>query len=167
MEKPVSDDRADRLYPARPLVGVGAVVWDGGRVLLERRGKPPAEGTWSLPGGLIEIGETAEDAVRREVVEECGIEVKVGPVLGLFEPIHRDQDGRVRYHFVVVDFLARYHSGELRAGDDAAELRGARPAELDLFALNPATRAMIDRSLALLDVEDQESHDERDPKATA
>jgi 8-oxo-dGTP diphosphatase len=88
-------------------------------------------------------------------------------VLGLFEPIHRDQDGRVRYHFVVVDFLARYHSGELRAGDDAAELRWARPAELDLFALNPATRAMIDRSLALLDVEDQESHDERDPKATA
>jgi 8-oxo-dGTP diphosphatase len=165
MEKPVSDDRTDRLYPARPLVGVGAVVWDNGRVLLERRGKPPAQGTWSLPGGLIEIGETAEDAVRREVVEECGIEVTVGPVLGLFEPIHRDQDGRVRYHFVVVDFLARYHSGELRAGDDAAELRWARPAELDLFALNPATRAMIDRALAQLTADDREPHRSYDTNA--
>ena len=80
-------DRSERLYPHRPLVGVGAVVWDGGRVLLERRGQPPAQGWWSLPGGLIELGETAEDAVRREVREECGIEVEVGPLFGLFEPI--------------------------------------------------------------------------------
>jgi mutator protein MutT len=133
------------------------VVWDGGRVLLERRGKPPALGAWSLPGGLIEIGETAEDAIRREVVEECGIEVTVGPVLGLFEPIHRDQDGRVRYHFVVVDFLAHYRSGEYRAGDDAAELCWVAPEELDRFALNPATRAMIDRALALLLAASRES----------
>jgi ADP-ribose pyrophosphatase YjhB (NUDIX family) len=85
--------------------------------------------------------------VRREVLEECGIEVTVGPVLGIFEPIHRDQDGRVRYHFVVVDFLAHYHSGKPRAGDDAAELRWVLPKDLDQFALMPATRAMIDRAL--------------------
>jgi len=149
----MSDDRTDRLYPVRPLVGVGAVVWDGRRVLLERRGKPPAQGAWSLPGGLIEVGETAEEAVQREVIEECGIEVAVGPVLGLFEPIHRDQDGRVRYHFVVVDFLAHYRSGEPHAGDDAADLCWVAPEELDRFALMPATRAMIDRALALLKAE--------------
>jgi ADP-ribose pyrophosphatase YjhB (NUDIX family) len=103
-----------------------------------------------LPGGLIEAGESAEEAVRREVREECGIEVAVGPVLGLFEPIHRDPDGRVRYHFVVVDFLAHHRSGEIRAGDDAADLCWVPPEELDQFALMPATRAMIDRALALL-----------------
>jgi 8-oxo-dGTP diphosphatase len=149
----MTDDRTDRLYPARPLVGVGAVVWDGRRVLLERRGRPPAQGTWSLPGGLIEVGETAEEAVRREVIEECGIEVTVGPVLGLFEPIHRDQDGRVRYHFVVVDFLAHYRSGELRTGDDAADLCWVPAEEIDRFSLMPATRSMIDRALALLKAE--------------
>jgi 8-oxo-dGTP diphosphatase len=149
----VSDDRSARLYPTRPLVGVGAVVWDGSRVLLERRGQPPAQGAWSLPGGLIEIGETVEEAVRREVREECGIEVMVGPLLGVFEPIHRDPDGRVRYHFVVLDFLARYRNGSIRAGDDAAELCWVCPAEFDLFALNPATRSMIERALALIEAD--------------
>jgi 8-oxo-dGTP diphosphatase len=150
----MSDDRSDRRYPARPLVGVGAVVWDGSRVLLERRGKPPAQGTWSLPGGLIELGETAEEAVRREVAEECGIEVTVGPLLGLFEPIDRDQEGRVRFHFVVLDFLARYRSGELRAGDDAADLCWVPYEELSRYPLMPPTRAMIDRSLARLTADD-------------
>jgi ADP-ribose pyrophosphatase len=103
-----------------------------------------------LPGGLIEVGETAEEAVRREVREECGIDVTVGPVLGLFEPIHREPDGRVRYHFVVVDFLTHYRSGDCLAGDDAAALCWVAPEELDRFALLPATRAMIDRALALL-----------------
>jgi mutator protein MutT len=150
----MASDRADRLYPARPLVGVGAVVWDGGRVLLERRGQPPAQGTWAIPGGLVEVGETAEAAVRREVREECGIEVAVGPVLGLFEPIQRDPDGRVRYHFVVVDFLAYYVSGELHTGDDAAETRWVAPADLPRYDLSPATRAMISRALTLVRVTD-------------
>jgi len=161
----MSDDRTDRLYPARPLVGVGVVIWDGTRVLLERRGRPPAQGAWALPGGLIEVGETAEDAVRREVREECGIEVTVGPLLGLFEPIHRDPDGRVRYHFVVIDFLAHYHDGQCRAGDDAADLRWVAPEDLDLFALMPATRAMIDRALTLLAADDWEPRRECVPKA--
>jgi 8-oxo-dGTP diphosphatase len=146
----MSADYSERIYPTRPLVGVGAVVWDGGRVLLERRGQPPAQGSWSLPGGLIDVGETAEDAVRREVREECGIDVKVGPVLGIFEPIVRDPDGRVRYHYVVVDYLAYYHDGEVQAGDDAADLAWAAPADLDAYALLPATQQMIARALAVV-----------------
>jgi mutator protein MutT len=139
----MSDDRTERMYPVRPMVGVGAVVWDGRRVLLERRGKPPAQGSWSLPGGLIEVGETAEAAVRREVMEECGITVTVGPILGLFEPIQCDLDDRIRYHFVVIDFLVYYHDGELRIGDDAADLRWVDPEDLPAYALNPATYEMI------------------------
>ena len=104
------------LYPRRPLIGVGAVVWDGRSVLLEQRGQPPGEGSWSLPGGLVDVGETAEAAVRREVREECGIEVTVGPLLGVFEPIVRDPDGRVRYHYVVVDYLAYHHGGAVQVG---------------------------------------------------
>jgi len=146
----MSSDRSDRIYPSRPLVGVGAVVWDGERVLLERRGQPPAQGSWSLPGGLIELGETAEEAIRREVTEECGIDVTVGPVLGLFEPIQRDPDKRIRYHFVVVDFLVRYRSGETRAGDDAAELRWVAPRELETYGLMPATRDMIARAMEVV-----------------
>jgi mutator protein MutT len=146
----MADDRAERLYPARPLPGVGAVVWNGAELLLERRGRPPSQGSWAIPGGLIEVGETAEEAVRREVREECGIEIAVGPVLGLFEPIQRDPDGRIRYHYVVVDFLAHYVSGELRVGDDAADARWVAPAELARYELSPATREMIGRALALV-----------------
>jgi 8-oxo-dGTP diphosphatase len=143
----MSDGRSDRLYPARPLAGVGAVVWNGREVLLERRGQPPALGTWALPGGLIELGETAEAALVREVREECGIEVQPGSVLGLFEPIQRDPDGRVRYQYIVIDFLAFYVSGELAIGDDAAEARWVTPGELDGYGLTPIARDMIDRAL--------------------
>jgi mutator protein MutT len=143
-------DGSDRLYPSRPLAGVGAVVWNGAEVLLERRGRPPAQGSWAIPGGLIELGETAEEAVRREVLEECGIEVAVGPILDLFEPIYRDGDGRVRYHYVIVDFLAFYRSGELRVGDDAAEVGWVAPSALPGYELSPATRKMIERALAMV-----------------
>jgi 8-oxo-dGTP diphosphatase len=142
----MTENRSERLYPTRPMVGVGAVVWRDGTVLLERRGQPPAQGTWSLPGGLVDVGETLEQAVRREVREECGIDVEVGPLLGVFEPIQRDADGRIRYHYVVIDFLATFTSGEAVIGDDAAELCWAAIDELDAYALLPATRDMIERA---------------------
>jgi 8-oxo-dGTP diphosphatase len=144
------EDRASRMYPARPLVGVGAVIWDGARVLLEQRGQPPAQGTWALPGGLIELGETAEEAVRREVREETGLEVEVGPVLGLFEPLQREADGRVLYHFVVIDFLAYYVAGEPHPGDDAADVRWVTPEELAGYENSPAGLEMITRGLGLV-----------------
>jgi mutator protein MutT len=130
------------------MVGVGAVVWDGSRVLLVRRGKPPARDTWSLPGGLVELGETAADAVRREVREECGIEVEVADLLGVFEPVFREPDGRIRYHYVVLDYLAHCRDGELRVGDDAAEARWVAPEALAEYALTPAVREMVGRALA-------------------
>jgi 8-oxo-dGTP diphosphatase len=145
---PMSVDHSERIYPTRPLVGVGAVVWDGSRVLLERRGQPPAQGSWSLPGGLVDVGESVEDAVRREVREECGIDVTVGPLLGIFEPVVRDLDGRVRYHYVVVDYLTYYQGGEVQAGDDAADLAWVEPEDLQAYALLPATQQMIERAMA-------------------
>lgn len=140
-----------RTYPTRPYAGVGAVVWNGRQVLLERRGRPPAQGSWALPGGLVELGETAAAALQREVYEECDIRVEVGPILGLFEPIQLDPDGRVRYHFMVVDFLAYYVSGELQAGDDASEVRWVLPGELGQYDLAPAGQQMIARALALVE----------------
>lgn len=142
----MSEDRSERLYPRRPMVGVGAVVLRAGQVLLERRGQPPAQGSWSLPGGLVDVGERLEEAVRREVREECAIEVEVGPLLGVFEPIVLDPDGRIRYHYVVLDYLARYVSGDLAIGDDAAELRWVAFSELEEYLLLPATRDMIERA---------------------
>jgi mutator protein MutT len=142
----MSEDRSERLYPRRPMVGVGAVVLRAGQVLLERRGQPPAQGSWSLPGGLVDVGERLEEAVRREVREECAIEVEVGPLLGVFEPIVEDDDGRIRYHYVVLDYLARYVSGDLTIGDDAAELRWVAFSELEEYPLLPATRDMIERA---------------------
>jgi 8-oxo-dGTP diphosphatase len=128
------------------MVGVGAVVWRDGAVLIERRGQPPAQGSWSLPGGLVDTGETLEQAVAREVREECNIEVRVGPLLGVFEPIVRDDDGRVRYHYVVIDYLALYESGDVAIGDDAAELRWVPIDDIGAYPLLPATREMIERA---------------------
>ncbi len=142
----IAEDRSERMYPRRPMVGVGAVVWRDGAVLLERRGQPPAQGSWALPGGLVDVGETLEEAVRREVQEECGIDVAVGPLLGIFEPVQRDEDGRIRYHYVVIDYLATYLGGNLVVGDDAAELCWVAVDELDAYPLMPATRAMIERA---------------------
>jgi mutator protein MutT len=142
----MTEDRSERLYPRRPMVGVGAVVWRDEAVLLERRGQPPAQGSWSLPGGLVDVGETLEQAVAREVREECAIEVFVGPLLGVFEPIVRDDEGRIRYHYVVIDYLAIYRSGELAVGDDAAELRWVPYDNLGAYPLLAATREMIERA---------------------
>ena len=98
------------------MVGVGAVVWDGTACSWSVAASRPRRAAWAIPGGLVELGETAEDAVRREVLEECGIEIAVGPILGLFQPIERDADSRIRYHFTIIDFLATYRSGGAASG---------------------------------------------------
>ena len=112
-----------REYPDNPLVGVGAVIVREGRVLLIRRGQAPLLGEWSLPGGVLECGETLRAATIREAHEETGLVVEPGEMLGVYERIIPGDDGRVRYHYVLIDFLCRPVSGEPKAGSDAADVR--------------------------------------------
>lgn len=108
-----------RTYPPRPVVGVGAIVLDAGRVLLIKRAHEPLKGQWSLPGGGVELGETLEAATAREVREETGLDVEVGPIVDVIDRIDSDADGRVAHHFVLVDFVCRPSGGVLRAASDA------------------------------------------------
>jgi mutator protein MutT len=138
-----------REYPPCPRVGVGAVVLRAGRVLLVRRGQQPSAGKWTLPGGLVELGETTREAVCRELMEECAIGIRVVDVAGVFERIVRDGEGRIRYHYVLVDYLAHAETDRVVAGSDAAEccwVEVERLAELDV---TDGLLAMVDRALAL------------------
>jgi 8-oxo-dGTP diphosphatase len=111
-----------RFYPDQPLVGVGAIVFKGDEVLLVRRGKEPALGEWSLPGGAVEVGETLEEALRRELLEETGIEVEILGLSSFLERIFPDAAGKISYHYVLLDFLCCYRGGEPQAGSDVLEL---------------------------------------------
>lgn len=139
-----------RLYPDRPIVGVGAVIIvDRGRVLLIRRRFEPLAGQWSLPGGVLELGETLHDAVRREVREETALEIEVGPVIDVFDPIERDPQHGVRYHYVVVDYLCRMTGGTLRAASDAGEAALANPSALERYALPALAKQVIERGVEM------------------
>lgn len=137
-----------REYPEHPMVGVAAVVLRGEDVLLVQRGREPAKGTWGLPGGLLDLGESVKDGVRREVLEECGVIVDVGRLVAVFEPLERDGDGRVRFHFVVLDYLASYVSGDVQHGDDAADARWVSLDSLDLLPMLDVTRDVIYQAAA-------------------
>jgi ADP-ribose pyrophosphatase YjhB (NUDIX family) len=113
---------SSREFPARPIVGIGVAVLRGASVLMVRRGRPPAQGSWSLPGGAQKLGETAEQAARRELAEETGLQVETLYLAGCVDSIHTDPDGRIRYHYTILDFCARYAGGEARPGGDAAEV---------------------------------------------
>jgi len=130
-----------REYPELPRVGVGAIVIEQGRVLLIKRGKPPLEGQWSIPGGMLEIGEELREAAVREAREETGIQVEAGELLGVFDRVLRDAEGRVQYHYVLIDFLCYVIGGELRAGGDASEVQWFTPEEV---AKLPLMKDMIE-----------------------
>ena len=140
-----------RLYPDRPVVGVGAVVWHEGRVLLVRRGNPPRAGSWSLPGGGQELGETVFETARREVREETGLDIEVLGVVDVVDSIHRDGDGAIAYHYTLVDVAAHRIGGEAVAGDDATAVTWADPRALEPYDLWDETRRIILQSAALLD----------------
>jgi len=141
---------SSRTYPSQPIAGVGAVVLTSDRrVILIRRGQAPLSGTWSLPGGVLELGESLSDAVVREVREETGLDVEAGPLIDLFEHIARDDDGRVRYHYVIADYACHVRGGDLRAGSDALEVRAADPLDLGKYDLADKALAMIRRALTL------------------
>lgn len=136
-----------REYPDNPLVGVGAVIVKDNLVLLVRRGQAPLLGEWSLPGGVLECGETLRDAAIREALEETGLEVETGMLLGVYERVIRSENGRVRYHYVLIDFLCRVVAGDLKAGSDAADVRWFESAELDGLNLPRDTRDVIEKGL--------------------
>ena len=132
-----------REYPVRPIIGVGVVVWHGERVLLVRRGKAPRLDQWSLPGGAQQLGETVAEAARREVKEEVGLEIVLGEIVATVDLIERDQQGRIRYHYTLVDFVAEAAGAELRPGSDAAEACWFRLAEIEALGLWSETVRVI------------------------
>ena len=136
-----------REYPERPLLGVGGVVIERGRVLLVKRASEPLKGEWSIPGGLVELGEKLVDAVRREVSEETGLAVEPGEVLELFDSIWRDADGRCQYHYVLVDYLCRVSGGELCAATDVSDARWVSEQDIGKFGLRPATLEVVRKAL--------------------
>lgn len=134
----------NREYPDRPVVGIGGVVISNGRALLVRRGNPPMEGQWSIPGGVLEAGETLLTGVQRELLEETGLQVKVLELIEVFERIDLDGEGKARYHYVVLDYLCEPVRGEARAGSDTTEVAWAAPAELRRYGLTEtATRVVL------------------------
>jgi len=141
-----------REYPECARVGIGAVVLDGDQVLLIQRGSGTAQGKWSIPGGLVELGETTREAVVRELAEECGLEIEVVDVCGVLDRVVKDDEGRVRYHWVLVDYLAVARGGTLCAGDDAADARWVPIAEIGQYDTTDGLMDMIKRAMALRDV---------------
>jgi 8-oxo-dGTP diphosphatase len=138
-----------REFPDRPLVGVGGVVISDGRALLVRRGSPPLKEQWSIPGGLLEVGETLREGVRRELLEETGIEVRVLELVEVFERIGLDPNGKARHHFVVLDYFCEAVRGQARAGSDATDVVWVAPDELDRYGLTEATARVILRAFEM------------------
>jgi 8-oxo-dGTP diphosphatase len=136
-----------REYPSAPLVGVGAVITDGARVLLIKRAKEPSRGEWSIPGGLVHLGETIQEAVAREAVEETGLTVRPEELIELLERIFHDDRGRVRYHYVLADYRCQVAGGEAVAGSDALEARWFERDELEQLELAPVTLGVILKAL--------------------
>ena len=132
-----------RLYPERPFIAVGAAVCRGDCVLVVQRAREPSFGVWTVPGGLIDLGEEMAQAVAREVREECGIAIEVGDIVGAIDNIVRDADGAVRYHFCIIDYAARYLSGELEINDELSGAAWISPAEFDRYDISPRVRPML------------------------
>lgn len=136
----------NRRYPEQPLTGVGAVIFRGTKVLLVKRGHAPALGKWSVPGGLIELGETLDISVRREVKEEVGLDVRVVDLVAALDRVTYDPDGRIEYHYILLDFLCEVLGGDLVAATDADECRFVEIEDLHLYPMTRGTEEVIRRA---------------------
>ncbi|MGH9145239.1 MAG: NUDIX domain-containing protein [Vicinamibacterales bacterium] len=146
---PAERKRASRHYPTSPIVGVGAVIIADGKVVLIKRKYEPLAGQWSLPGGRLELGETLEAGLAREMLEETGLEIDVGPVIEVFDRILLDEERRVRFHYVLIDYLCRPLGGTLRGGSDVDLAIWVDPADLKTYRLTEKALAVIERGLSL------------------
>jgi ADP-ribose pyrophosphatase YjhB (NUDIX family) len=136
-------DTSSRRYPARPVLGVGALIYDGSRILLIERGQPPLVGYWSLPGGAVETGERLEDAIIREVREETGLTVATESIATVFERVMPDPAGVCEYHYVLIDFYCTILGGEMRAGSDSRSVAWIEMDALDSLLMTEGTREVI------------------------
>jgi mutator protein MutT len=137
-----------REFPDRPIVGVGGVVVQDGQALIVKRAHEPRKGEWSLPGGIVELGETLVEAVKRELKEETGLDVEVGEVVEVFDRVHH-AGGRIQYHFVIVDYLCRPVGGTLRAADDAEDVAWVVPGAIEQYGVNEFAARVIRRGLEM------------------
>ncbi|HLH00976.1 MAG TPA: NUDIX hydrolase [Bryobacteraceae bacterium] len=146
----MSNTKEDRRFPSRPFLGVGALIFDDRRILLVERGKEPLKGYWSLPGGILETGEKLEEAIRREVLEETGLDVEPMSLFEVFERIMPGEDGRVEYHYVLIDYICRPVGGRLQAASDVARATWVSEQNLGSYRLTDGTLAVIERAFAQL-----------------
>jgi len=140
----------NREFPEIPLVGVGAIIIEGRRVVLVKRAHPPLQAQWSIPGGVLEVGELLREAAVREAREETGLTVEPGDLLGVYDRVLRAPDQRVQYHYVLIDFLCRRVAGEIQAASDAAEVRWFTQEELPALNLAEDTLDVIRKGFAKL-----------------
>jgi ADP-ribose pyrophosphatase YjhB (NUDIX family) len=145
----VNATRPSRQYPGQPIVGVGAVIVQDGKVVLVKRRYEPLAGQWSLPGGRLELGESLEAGLAREMLEETGLDVEVGPVVDVFDRILLDPERKVRYHYVLIDYLCRPIGGVLTHGSDVAAAELVDPGDLERYRLTPKATSVIEKALAV------------------
>lgn len=134
---------SESAYPNHPRLAVGAVVFNRARILLVKRGHSPAKGQWAIPGGNVNLGESLQMAAQREILEETGIEIKAGEPVYTFDAIVKDAQGKIQFHYVIVDLAAEYIKGEPRPGDDAADVRWVAAEELDALNVSPHTLNLL------------------------
>ena len=139
-----------RRYPSRPFLGVGALIFDAGNILLVERGKEPLKGYWSLPGGILETGERLEDGIRREVMEETGLDVEPLSIFEVFERIMPDAQGRAEYHYVLIDYVCRPVGGRLEAASDVSRAAWVSEQNLGDYRLTEGTLSVVERAFAKL-----------------